>query len=180
MKRTAAALVAVAACATTAYALTRGPSGGLVPIEEENAGFELHCGDTANWQAATVANTSKTSVVIQAVHLDAPPRAFSLAYARGWFGSRNTVADDGRAHTPLKGLRVAYTRPWPAPAWHLLVGIRMPPCRSVRGSTWWLHATRSIVVSYTIGHDHRTVRLGADTTICAAPRRHRCHTRARS
>jgi hypothetical protein len=104
----------VAVGGAVAYAVTRGPSGGLVPIDEMNFGFAARCGETVNWGAAIVANTSKTPLVVEGARLADPPRGFSMAYARGWYGTRNASADDGGARTPLAGMRIE-----PTPASHV-------------------------------------------------------------
>jgi hypothetical protein len=164
-----------------AYALTRGPSGGLVPIDEENIGYALRCGETIDWGAAIVANTSKTPLVIEGARLVDPPRGFSMAYARGWYQRWRPSADEGRAR-PLTGIRIAPTPPSHVPAWHFEVGIRTPSCPPPRrqrskfseGPSWIVAGGKALVVTYSIGGDHRSVRLGGRLVICTSPRHYRC------
>lgn len=175
-------LLLVAVGGVLAISVARGPSGGLVPVDEENVGFALRCGDTVTWDAAVVANSSKTPLVVKSARLLDPPPGFSIAYARGWFGRREASADDGRARTPLTGIRIERTPPSHVPAWHVLIGIRTPTCRpplrqqrkKVSDGPSWTKIGKALVVSYSIGGDNRSVRLGGGLAICTAPSHYRC------
>jgi hypothetical protein len=184
VRRRVAALLTVAVAGAVAYAITRGPSGGLMPIDEMNVGFGARCGQTVTWEAAVVANTSKTPLVVESARLVDPPRGFSMAYARGYVTRRNASADDDRARTPLAGIRIEPTPPSHVGAWHFVVGIRTPFCppaarrqrsRFSNGPSWLMARHTALIVSYSVGGDHRSARIGGATVICTAPRHYRCH-----
>jgi hypothetical protein len=175
--RRAFAILLVLALVVGVYLVTRGLGGGLVPVDEESASFEVHCDEVAAWEAALIRNTAKSPAVITAVRLDAPPRAFSLAYARAWYGPRAVSADDGRARTKLVGLRIAHARASVNRVWHVMIGVRMPHCSAPgnpRGWTWGLRARKSVAVSYRVDGEERSVRLGGKTVMCAAARGKHC------
>ena len=173
----------VAVAGAVAYAVTRGPSGGLVAIDEMNVGFGARCGQTVEWGTAVVANTSKAPLVVESVRLVDPPRGFSMAYARGWHGTRNPSADDDRALTPLAGIRIKHTPASHVGAWHFVIGIRTPSCpppargqrsKFSNGPSWLMARHKALVVSYSVGGDHHSVRIGGATVICTAPAHYRC------
>ena len=186
MRRVLAALAGVAIVAITVvggYRLLHGPSGGLVPIDEESVGFVLRCGQTANWEAAQLGNTSNSTAQIKRVRLVAPPPGFKLAYVRGWYATRNVIGDSGQAQTPVERILVRHSRPWPAPVWHVIVGVRTGRCGapanlragdSVPERRWAMTDGKALQIEYEIGGHRRTLRVGGRTTICAVPQRFKC------
>lgn len=185
VKRLLAALgvgVAVAACAFGLYRLVHGPSGGLKPIDEENLGFVLRCGQTADWEAGQIANTSRTAAVIKGVDLVGAPLGFKIAYARRWHASRWGIGDGGQARAPLVGARIGHTTNPNGHTWHVIIGVKTPNCRAPRyngdpgvgRSLWQMTNGKGVRLTYEIGSHTRTLRVGGHSAICAVPPHHRC------
>jgi hypothetical protein len=184
VKRLLAALavaLALAACGFGLYRLVHGPSGGLTPIDEENLGFVLRCGQTASWEAAQLGNTSRTAAVIKRVELVGPPLGFKIAYARAWHASRGAIGDGGQAHAPLVGARIGHTTNPNGRTWHVIVGVKTPSCRAPRYNgdvvarpLWQMTNGKAIRLTYEIGGHTRTLRVGGHSAICTVPPHHRC------
>jgi hypothetical protein len=174
VKRGLAVALVLVVGGIVAYALTRGPSGGLRPILLEGGlGYEGRCGQTVGWPAAIVGNTSDTSLVLDSVRVKDLPPGWSVAYARAWHGHRDFIGDIPRRDVPLRGVSIApHTGPPPALVWHIIVGIRTPRCAAPPVRFW--KGNKSLLVSYTIGGGHRTARLGEQIGICAAAIHVRC------
>jgi hypothetical protein len=184
VKRVLAALgvgIVVAACAFGLYRLVHGPSGGLTAIDEENLGFELRCGQTADWEAAQIGNTSHTAAVIKRVELVGPPLGFKIAYARAWHASREAIGDGGRAHAPLVGTRIDHTTNPNGRTWHVIVGVQAPSCQAPRYNgdpvgrpLWQMTNGKAVRLTYEIGGHTRTLRVGGQSAICAVPAHKHC------
>jgi hypothetical protein len=185
MKRVLAALVIgilVAACAFGIYRLGQGPSGSLKPLDEESLGYVLRCGQTADWDAAEIANTSRAAAVIKRVELVGAPLGFKIAYARGWHAARWSIGDGGQARLPLVGVRIGHTINPNGRTWHVIVGVKTPDCRGPRyygdpgvgRSLWRMTDGKAVRLTYEIGGHTRTLLVGGHSAICAVPPRHRC------
>jgi hypothetical protein len=170
--------IAVAACGFGLYPLVHGPSGGLRAVDEENVGFVLRCGQTADWEAAQIANTSRTAAVIKRVELVGQPLGFKIAYARSWHAARAAIGDGGQARAPLVGARIGHTNNPNRRTWHVIVGVRTPRCRppGYNGdrSLWRMTNGEAVRLTYEIGGHTRTLRVGGQSAICAVPPHHRC------
>jgi hypothetical protein len=174
--------IGIAACAFGLYRLVHGPSGGLKAIDEESLGYVLRCGETADWEAAQIANTSRTVAVIKHVDLVGRPAGFEIAYVRAWHASRHTVGDGGQARAPLVGAQIGHTPNPNGRTWHVIVGVRTPACRPPRdngdpgvgASLWQMKDGKAVRLTYEIGGHTRTLRVGGQSAICSVPPRHRC------
>jgi hypothetical protein len=187
-RRLLAAALTVGLVAGALTACGGSPSRGLVVLEEKSPDFHLRCGETANFEAAVVANAAHDPAVISALRLfdssgSITPTGWKIAWARAYRGSIHYTAES-RAKTPLLGLRILpsiVTTPEEAAVddsgqlWHIVVGLQPPPCtpesmRASVSSRVYEFRGGSFGIDYRVGDKTHTLRLGAVATmdVCSA------------
>ena len=76
------------------------------------------------------------------------------------------------ARTAGIGLRIPPTDRNPGRAWHLIVALRTQACRA--GARKLSLPARALQLSYDLGGEHRTLRLGDELDVCAKRGRAHC------
>jgi hypothetical protein len=156
---------------------------GLKVVHEDLVGFNLRCGETANWEAAVLANEAKREATVTSIGLDRAPAGFTLEWARVYLGPANEM-DESRARRSVIGRSLAHSRPGPnegglASTWHVVVGLRPPDClpltrRPRFAAREYEVRDGAVVLGYRVGADERRLRLGHRATIVVCAGREGC------
>ena len=174
MKRTGLALMAAAA-----VAIGCGGSGpGLREADHELPGFNLTCGTTALWEAATIQNGAHKPAVITAVRLAASDPALRLAWVRSYHGPLEVI-NEIAARRALVGTTIPPTGQ-ATDGWHVVAGVRMPGCPKrhfARGQCTeriYQIPEKGLVIDYRVGGDQRELKIGGQAEVRTHPPKHAC------